>query len=176
MKLHLGCGTKWLKGYTHVDIIQNENIDIISDLRDLKNLDNSCAEEIYACHVLEHFGRNEVKEVLLGWTRLLKSGGLIRISVPDFSSVCKMYQKNENISELLGLLYGGQRNEYDFHKICFDFRSMQDLLTSIGYKDIKRYDQAEFLPKTFDDYSRAYLPHMDTNGTLMSLNIVGTKI
>lgn len=176
MKLHLGCGTKWLEGYLHVDILEHEKIDIVSDLRKLSAIQDSSVEEIYACHVLEHFGRNEVRNVLIEWTRVLKRGGLLRISVPDFSAVTKMYQKTGNISELLGLLYGGQRNEYDFHKICFDLKSLEELLVSIGYQEIKRYDHKEFLPSSFDDYSRAYLPHMDSNGTLMSLNITARKI
>ena len=36
------------------------------------------------------------------------------------------------------------------------------------------YDCEDFL-KNKDDYSKAYLPHMDKNGTLMSLNIICKK-
>ena len=36
------------------------------------------------------------------------------------------------------------------------------------------YDCEDFL-KNKDDYSKAYLPHMDKTGTLMSLNIICKK-
>jgi hypothetical protein len=75
-----------------------------------------------------------------------------------------------------GLLYGGQRDQYDFHKITFDFASLKAALELAGFKDVKRYNFNEFLPEGFDDWSRSYLPHMDfEHGRLMSLNVTAVK-
>ena len=69
MKLHLGCGSRHLEGFINVDI-NSEAADIHFDIRSLPFKDGS-VDEIYACHVLEHFGRNEFKAVLNEWVRVL---------------------------------------------------------------------------------------------------------
>ncbi|GMO47366.1 MAG: hypothetical protein Ta2B_29430 [Termitinemataceae bacterium] len=73
---------------------------------------------------------------------------------------------------VLGLLYGGQNYDYNFHYQTYDFSRLKKLLESAGFSNIACYDWEDFLPDGYDDYSRAYLPHMDfENGTLMSLNV-----
>jgi hypothetical protein len=72
-------------------------------------------------------------------------------------------------------LYGGQRDQYDYHKIAFDFKSLKAALETAGFQDVKRYNHADFLPSGFDDWSRSYLPHMDLSGRLMSLNVTAIK-
>ena len=64
LKLHLGSGIKRLKGFLNVDLDPNVNPDIIADLRNLP-FDDSSVDEIYACAVIEHFGRHEQKSALL---------------------------------------------------------------------------------------------------------------
>jgi len=71
MKLHIGAGEKYLPGYKHMDIIKRPHIDYVGDVGDLSFLQDSSVDEIYACHILEHFNRNEVEDVLLEWNRVL---------------------------------------------------------------------------------------------------------
>ena len=76
----------------------------------------------------------------------------------------------------MGLLYGGQDYEYNFHKYLFTFDSLKKLLEDNNFYNVKSYDWKDFLPKGYDDFSRAYLPHMDfENGRLMSLNVTANK-
>ena len=73
-------------------------------------------------------------------------------------------------------MYGGQTYDYNYHHMCFDFDLLNSLLTEVGFTNIKRYDWQRFLPDNYDDYSRAYLPHLDfENGRAMSLNIIAEK-
>lgn len=45
-----------------------------------------------------------------------------------------------------------------------------------GFKDVRRYDWRQTEHKDYDDFSQAYIPHMDKeNGLLISLNIEATK-
>ena len=64
MKLHLGCGDKYLEGFIHCDIRKYEHIDYVINLNDLSTFKDNSVDEIYACHVLEHFGRFEIEDVL----------------------------------------------------------------------------------------------------------------
>ena len=60
MKLHLGCGKRYLEGYIHVDIAEFEHIDYQLPIDDLSTFKDNTIEEIYASHVLEYFDRNDV--------------------------------------------------------------------------------------------------------------------
>jgi predicted SAM-dependent methyltransferase len=177
MKLHVGCGRKILPGYVHVDTQPYNHVDHVCDMMKLDDIiKKDSVDEIYVCHALEHVPRGKAQEVLKTFYDILKEGGHLRVSVPDFDAVVKRYNENENnVEELQGLMVGGHRDKYDVHTHVFTFKWLKTMLKDVGFKDIKRYCWKEFLPEGFDDYSRAYLPHMDTSGTLMSLNVISTK-
>lgn len=177
MKLHLGCGEKYLPGYKHMDVRGGSHIDYIGNAENLEMFEDESIEELYACHLLEHIKRANLLDVLREWNRVLIPGGILRIAVPDFESIVKVYLKDGNLSQLMGLLYGGQNYEYNFHYQTFDLAFIKEKLESVGFTDVKRYDWKEFIPGGgYDDFSKAYLPHMDTSGQLMSLNITATKV
>lgn len=177
MKLHIGCGQKYLPGYKHIDAIDAEHIDFVCDARQLTMITDESVSEIYACHILEHVKRDHVIGVLREWQRVLKPGAEIRIAVPDFEAAVDEYLASRDVNRLQGLLYGGQTYDYNFHYVVFDFAMLKALLEEAGLSNVQRYDWRDFLPEGYDDYSRAYLPHMDTeHGRLMSLNIKATKV
>ena len=172
-KLHLGCGTKHLLGYTNIDIRYLPGVDEVNNIRFLRNYERDSIDEIYACHVLEHFGRWEYKEVLKRWFEILKPGGQLRLAVPNFESICEYYKNTSDLKSLIGLLYGGQDYDENYHYITFDYWTLHDDLKHIGYRRIVKWNHEDY---PVDDFSKAYLPHMDKeNGTLMSLNLLAIK-
>lgn len=176
-KLHLGCGNKKLKGYINVDIRPDPCVDIVADLRSL-SLEENEFDLIYSCAVIEHFGRKEWYALLQSWTRFLKPGGRIYLSTSDFDAITERYQQTGNLEELLGLIIGGQKYEYDWHGMVFNFSILKKALEELGYENVHRYDWREFDTGKLgvDDYSQAYLPHMEKeSGKLMVLNICATK-
>lgn len=176
MKLHLGCGLKLLNGYINVDIRPELNCDVIDNVKELNKFENDSAEEIYACHVLEHFNRFEYKEVLKRWFEVLKKGGVLKISVPDIGEVIGQYNNGIPLKKLMGFLYGGQTYPQNFHYIGFDFNTLKEDMEEIGFKNVEIWDWKKTNHSEIDDYSQSYLPHMDKeNGVLMSLNIKGIK-
>lgn len=178
MNLHLGCGRKYIKGFKHVDLQDFDHIDYKTSVDDLYFAKDNSVEAIYAAHVLEHFGRNEYKNVLQEWFRVLKPGGILRLSVPSFEAVVQYYtQQDDNLEILLGLLVGGQKvGEHDFHKMIFDKKLLTKVLQEVGFVNTAEYDWKSTNHHHIDDFSQAYLPHMDkTNGMLMSLNIEAIK-
>lgn len=178
MKLHVGCNNKILDGWKHADVKSAPHIDYCVDARNLEEkIEAESVTELYACHILEHFPRKEVDSVLASWAKLIKHGGKIRLAVPDLEAVVAHYNEHKDLAVLRGLVWGGQRDEFDFHTIGFDFKDLASRLQLAGFKDVQLYDWRDFLPEGFDDYSRSYLPHMDfENGRLMSLNVVATRI
>ena len=111
--------------------------------------------------------------MLKRWFELLKPNGKLRLAVPNFESICKYYSKTNDLQSLIGLLYGGQDYDENYHYITFDKPSLTRILTETGFRYIEFYD-SETIPG--DDFSKSYLPHMDKeNGILMSLNLEITK-
>ncbi len=176
MKYHLGCGNKRLEGYLNIDCVKTDAVDVIDNIATLSTLESESADLIYACHCLEHFGRHEVLNVLKVWNSKLKFGGILRVAVPDFEEVVNHYQKHREVIKILGLVSGGQRNEFDYHKMIFTFSSLEEALQQSGFENIRRYDWRLTEHSHVDDYSQSYLPHMQKEtGQLMSLNVEATK-
>lgn len=182
MKLHLGCGKKYIPGFIHIDIHKFSHVDYVHDIRSLPMFKNSTVELIYSCHVIEYFDRIEVQDVLKEWKRVLIKGGMLRLAVPDFEALIKAYQKYKDLNKIIGPLYGrweipiGNSTTCIYHRTVYDFASLKSVLESVGFSDVKRYDWRKTIHKDYDDYSQAYLPHMQKDtGTLLSLNVEARK-
>tara|TARA_B100000945_G_scaffold251610_1_gene208409 strand:+ start:1742 stop:2287 length:546 start_codon:yes stop_codon:yes gene_type:complete len=177
VKLHLGCGKRYLEGYIHVDIAKFEHIDYQLPIDDLSTFNSNTVEEIYASHVLEYFDRNDVVNVLNEWKRVLKPSGILRLAVPNFPKLVEVYQSSKDLSSILGPLYGKWdigNQEFIYHKTVYDENSLNKVLEEVGFKNIKSWDWQEFFKeqKDFDDHSQAYFPHMQKDsGIHVSLNL-----
>jgi SAM-dependent methyltransferase len=178
LKLHLGCGPRHIPGFVHLDLQGGPNIDVVGPVERLPFADGSVSL-IYASHVLEHFGRYAYKAVLVEWFRVLIPGGVLRLSVPDFAACASLYYESglaDGLSGLVGLIAGGQRNELDFHKMIFDEPFLCRDLLATGFREVRRWDWRATEHAHVDDYSQAYLPHLDKqNGKLMSLNLEAVR-
>lgn len=170
MKVHVGSGKVYLPGFTNVDLFQNVSADVYADMMHLP-FDRGSCELIYSSHVLEHQHRHMVLATLNYWASLLKPGGTLRLAVPDFAAVCAHYTKFHDIKLLHGLMYGGQDSHLNRHTTAFDKTYLTELLTQAGFVDIEPWDWRTTEHRASDDFSRAYLPHRDETGILMSLNL-----
>lgn len=176
MKLHLGCGTKILDGYINVDVRQLPGVHIVTSIDNLSMFTDESVDLIYCCHVLEHLSRHKVQSALKEWHRVLKPGGKVQISVPNFEAIVQHYNENHELPKLVGLLYGGQTYPENYHYNIWDMATMTVLLESSGFTNAEKYDWRTKDTASIDDYSQSYLPHMDKeNGLLMSLNVEATK-
>lgn len=178
-KLHLGCGGKFIAGFLHVDVMPLPHIDITALAEDLYFLPDDCVHLIYAAHILEHYNRKQYLEVLYEWYRVLAPGGVLRLAVPDFAACAKLYYEQglkDGLTGLTGLIVGGQRNDYDYHKMVFDEPFLTARLKEVGFVEVRKWDWRLTEHAELDDYSQAYIPHLDKeSGLLMSLNLEAVK-
>jgi len=176
-KLHLGCGNIHIDGWCNIDARPSEFVDVVDDVTKLAKFPIDSASEIYACHVLEHVSHNEVEAVLKRWLDVLIPGGTIRISVPDLDKIVTVYYKNWNHfqtdgnSPWIGLIYGGQDYEYNYHKTGFNFCWLKHLMNKAGYVDINTYPNSPHFISGVNDASLANEPF----GEFLSLNVVANK-
>jgi predicted SAM-dependent methyltransferase len=180
MKLHLGCGWRdFGDDWVHIDGGDYKHL----DQQDITKLDygDNTVELIYASHVLEYFDRDEVMLVLKEWNRVLKPGGVLRLAVPNFETMVRIYlDKDYDLEYFLGPLYGKMPmdNITIYHRTTYDFNSLSKVLISCGFTDVNRYDWRDYdIHVKNDDHSQAYMdPKGDKeNGTLISLNVEAVK-
>ena len=172
MKLHLGCGKRFIPGFVHIDAVDYPHVDHVATIDNLSFIQTDTIDLIYNCHVLEHFKRRDVDRVLCEWLRVIKPGGTLRVSVPDFSKLCEVYQRDNKLELVIGALFGRQDYLYNIHYNVFDFNSLSQSLEQAGFVNVRRYDWRQTEHADMDDFSQAYIPHMDKeHGTLISLNV-----
>jgi len=177
LRLHLGCGRRFIPGFVHVDVAEFAHIDYRRPIEDLAVFEDRSADLIYCCHAFEYFDRSEAPKVLREWKRVLKTGGILRLAVPDFAALVEVYHRSGDIARILGPLYG--RIEVNasapsilYHRTTYDFSSLRSTLEAAGFTSVRRYDWRTTSHNDVDDFSQAYFPHMDKeHGLLTSLNV-----
>lgn len=137
VKLNVGSSNVVLPGYTNIDrkdggeafpLRYNDGAPVASE----------SVDEIYASHVLEHFGHNEVGSVVQDWVRCLKPGGRLRVAVPDFTWIAKAHLKRGPLG-YYGYLLGGQVDQDDYHKCAFDRETLSSLLRQCGLRRVRQW-------------------------------------
>uniref|UniRef100_B8HX12 Methyltransferase type 11 domain-containing protein n=1 Tax=Cyanothece sp. (strain PCC 7425 / ATCC 29141) TaxID=395961 RepID=B8HX12_CYAP4 len=172
MKLHIG-GKQPHPDWKILDIEARPEVDFVGNAANLEQFADDSIEMIYASHVLEHFYYNVNSELLCTlreWRRVLVPGGQLLISVPDLRTLCWLYL-NPNLLpmerlHIMRMMFGGQLNEHDVHKVGLDVDILALYLGDAGFQ---AYEQViEF--NMFQDASSLRL--MDT---LISLNVIAIK-
>jgi predicted SAM-dependent methyltransferase len=175
--LHLGCGNIHIDGFCNVDIVKSGAVDALDNIAILKRFPNNSAKEIYACHVLEHFGHDEISPILRRWYEVLEPGGTLRISVPDMDRIVEIYYSNmphfkkSGTTPWIGLIYGGQSNSYDFHKTGFNASWLGHLMEEVGFERPEEYPHFPHFIPGLVDASVSNAPF----GKYFSLNLMATK-
>jgi len=179
-KINLGCGWRnFGEDWIHIDGGDYDHLDS-KDIFNLPYKDNS-VDLIYASHVLEYFNINEIKPILCEWKRALKTGGILRIAVPDFESMNTLYYNGKvKLKDIIGPLYGRMKmgNKIIYHRTVYDYELLHNLLNELSWNNINKYDWENYKEhRQNDDHSQAYLSPKGNKekGTLISLNIEATK-
>jgi predicted SAM-dependent methyltransferase len=172
LNLHIG-GKRSHPEWKILDIESRPEVDYVCDASDLSLFANASVDAIYASHILEHFhyGLNdELVKTLREWYRVLQPGGKLMVSVPDLEVLCKLFLYPAIDSDtrfyVMRIMFGGQNNQYDVHKVGFDFNILTSYLTQVGFRDCQRVEEFNL----FQDCSS-----MRVLGNSISLNAIATK-
>lgn len=175
IRVHVGVGKNYLPGWINIDLFSTIKADIYADMAALP-LERGSIDCLYVSHALEHCQRHTVRATLSHWRDLLKPNGLLRLAVPDFGAIVKWYNQTGRLSDIMGLLYGGQNHPRNHHFIAFDCETLTEQLQEVGFSQIRYWDWRTTEHAAYDDYSQAYLPHLNKDtGLLVSLNLEAVK-
>lgn len=159
-KLHIGCGPIYLDGWINVDINPLHETDVYGDILEM-NFEN--LDVVYSCHAAEHFlypdGIVKLLSLCYKW---MKTGGIIRIAVPDLELAARAYVNGDDLTFLYskdfkGYYYKDRPCErFNFfvkawnHQMCYDFNLLRELFADAGFIHIQKKKANDSLIPSFN--------------------------
>lgn len=175
VNLHLGCGSIDHPMFINIDAIPAKHVHYVQQIDRLDQFKDCSVDLIYACHCLEHFSHRDISRVLKEWHRVLKNGGILRLSVPDFDSMVNLYiASGHDIKYVLGPITGGQDYKYNYHKTIFNTKSLEELLYLADFSEVRLWQPGSDMMTTFKDWSSFCITFGDRSFPV-SLNLDAVK-
>jgi predicted SAM-dependent methyltransferase len=144
LKLHLGCGQRYLAGYVNIDFppsehsVQEQSVaDLHADLLTIRYPFGDI-EEVRLHHVFEHFSRPVACALLASWNSWLGKSGVIHIEVPDFTRTARAILsplsslKKKAVAERH--LFGSHEAHWAVHCEGYTTGLLEAMLKSAGFK------------------------------------------
>jgi predicted SAM-dependent methyltransferase len=146
MKLHLGCGEKYLDGYLNIDFpsdnhtVQSKSVadrhcDVIS-----LSFPSGSIDEVRLHHLFEHFSRAQAMALLCRWTDWLEVGGKIHIETPDWDASILTYispfTSPDQKEQILRHLFGSHEASWAVHWDAWHKGRFKKVLEALGYVDL----------------------------------------
>lgn len=173
--IHLGCGPANDPRWINIDLLCLPHIHHIQSITKLDNFPDNSADLIYASHAFEHISHRELIDVLLEWRRVLRPGGVLRLSVPDLDNLINIYNsENHEIQSILQPLMGTQDYQYNFHYSVFNKSYLSDLFKKAGFKEVRDWDPKTAPYHNFRDWS-SRLASVNGHSYPVSLNLEAVK-
>jgi SAM-dependent methyltransferase len=156
VRLNLGCGNKILPSYINVDVATRHPTippDILCDLHRLEPFTDNSVDEILSVHVVEHFWRWEVVDILKEWVRVLKPGGRMILECPNLETACRELLQNpdglsgagEEAARTMWVFYGDPKWQDPLmcHRWAYTPMSLARIMHEAGLENFVR-EPAQF--------------------------------
>lgn len=183
MKLHLGCGQRYLDGYVNIDFplsahsVQGTSVaDLHADILSLRYAPETI-EEVRLHHVFEHFSRPVACALLAIWFSWLKPGGVIHLEVPDFQKTARVMLRSFTSFKKRAVaerhLFGSHEAFWAIHCEGYTPGMLKKMVSGYGFRvaDIRRNSwlgtynfelfaekvSIEIAKKNFEDITAKYL-------------------
>ena len=173
--IHLGCGDIASPEFINVDARPAPHVHYVRDVTDLAIFPDNHADLVYACHVLEHVRHRALEHALWEWRRVLKPGGVLRLSVPDFDKLLCVYEAyHGDLRSIISPLMGGQEHDYNVHYSAFNRQYLSDKLIKVGFLEVRRWDADSVSNHDFTDWANSSIVR-DGTPFFVSLNLEAVK-
>lgn len=122
----------------YCDLLEN-HVFIHHELSYSIPLKDATADFVYSSHFLEHLFKQDGLHLLNESHRVLKSGGVIRICVPDLAYAVEQYRRGETEKMLENYFFVEDKESFlARHKYMYDFDSLKSKLESVGFSPVVR--------------------------------------
>jgi len=89
--VNLGCGRQRHPDWTNCDLVPDGPDVLPVDITRGVPFDAATCDAVYASHVLEHLSVGEARRFVADIFRVLRSGGVVRLVVPDLEGIARAY-------------------------------------------------------------------------------------
>lgn len=113
--LNLGCGRRYHPGWINIDVAPSGPGVIRYDLSRGIPLSDLSVDVVYHSAVLEHIRHEDAAAFMAECYRVLKSGGIVRVGVPDLEKACRLY-----LSRMASSLNGDEAAAHDYDWILIE--------------------------------------------------------
>ena len=142
--VHLGCGDNVIRGWANLDMSGPAGVTRFDLTRPLPFADQS-VDFVYTEHFIEHLHKDQAERLLRECGRILRPGGVLRVSTPDLAVLVREYSKSRVTEwEDLGwtpatpadLLNEGMR--LWGHLYVWDEGELRQALVGVGFAHMER--------------------------------------
>jgi predicted SAM-dependent methyltransferase len=138
MRLHIGCGSEAIAGWTNVDIVSAPGVDVVLDVRQPWPFHD--VEFIFAEHFLEHLTLADGMVFLRSARAALHDDGVLRLSTPNLDWVWSTHYKPpaELTPDecLIGCLEMNRAFHGWGHQFLYNFTTLAQALLAAGFRDV----------------------------------------
>jgi predicted SAM-dependent methyltransferase len=89
--LNVGCGSRHHPDWINIDACPRSPDVLAGDLTQGLPFEDQGVDAVYAAHVVEHIPRHLAPAAMKECLRVLRHGGIIRVAVPDFEAMARLY-------------------------------------------------------------------------------------
>jgi SAM-dependent methyltransferase len=145
-RLNWGCGSWTEPGWINADIKDEPGVDISCDILDGLPLDSNDLDYAVSIHSLPEIPYPDLVPALEELRRVLKPGGVLRLSLPDMEKAIAAYQRNdrdyflipdEDVTSIGGKMIV-QLTWYGYSRSLFTFDYIEELLYKAGFTSVTR--------------------------------------
>ena len=143
-RLNWGCGPNPIRGWINSDQKVGPGIDLSCDIRDGLPLESDSIDYIVSIHAMSEVPYPDLLPVLRELRRVLKSNGILRLSLPDLDKGIQAYLRNDRdyflipddeVKSLGGKLIV-QLIWYGYSRTLFTSDFIEELLFMAGFRHV----------------------------------------
>ena len=144
-RLHWGCGEWATPGWINSDIKQTSGVDIVADIRDGLPLESDSIDYAVSVHALPEIPFTELVPTLGELRRVLKPGGVLRLSLPDLDKGIDAYHRKDSKyfkvpdedAKSVGAKFVTQMVWYGYSRSLFTHEFIEEQLQKAGFSRVE---------------------------------------
>lgn len=143
-RLHLGCGDHVLDGWANIDALGLSGV-IPWDLTNPLPVAESTVDFIFSEHFIEHITLEQGRRLVADCHRVLRPGGVVRLSTPDLMKLVEEYLADRvdewtdvNWTPATPCQLVNEAVRQWGHQFIYDFSELDLMLRAAGFREVRR--------------------------------------
>lgn len=143
-RLNWGCGGAGEHGWINSDRREGPNVNLVCDIREGLKLDTGSVDYAVAIHALPEIPWPDLPQVLGELRRVLRTGGVLRLALPDAEKGLEAYARGDSTYFLvpdddlrsLGGKFVLHMLWYSYTRILFTHEFIEEVLRKAGFREV----------------------------------------